>query len=359
MEIKEYIKKWSIKLSLKEEQIQKEFDNLLADEKEIHSTLTEDEQQQRAIKRLALQYKKQLNSPAVGFEGIIIAVSDCIDMVARKRREAVELFRADPMLAIEQGVVNETGEPLETQQTWSTGKTNPRYGKPLPEHNYFRKIIGVTTKSIDSDEKPIFFTMTVNGDLAADDSVPIFKPVRFMAIDRSDTAVEFKLNASSFTKFVEDESVKLPPIKDILKTYCDGFTVAIDEIEKYHNKVKEDYDRLVVIEGDVSSLSSQATSVGNRVMNIEDAAKSLEDLDAKGITCWVPERIKTDFAEGSKVIVVGRTNQGFKKNEAGEKTKELGDVTLNVYGVYALPEFKVPVPEDIQPITENNNPEVN
>ena len=99
-------------------------------------------------------------------------------------------------------------------------------------------------------------------------------------------------------------------------------------------------------------LNLEPTAFGSRIMSIEDSEATLEDLDAKGVTCWLPTRVEVNFAEGSKVIVVGRTAQGKKKDDKGNATEELGDVTLNVYGLYALPEFKIELPDEIKPITE-------
>jgi hypothetical protein len=83
MDIQEYLKKWADKLSLSIEEINTEFKILFADEKNIHKDLSVEAQEKRALQRLALVYKKQLRSPAVGFEGIVIGVSDCVDIVAK------------------------------------------------------------------------------------------------------------------------------------------------------------------------------------------------------------------------------------------------------------------------------------
>ena len=344
MEKQEYFNKFAEKLSLTVEEVELEFNTLFEDEKTIHKDLDDEQQEQRALQRLALLYKKQLRSPAIGFEGILIGASDCVDIVARQKREAIELFRTDPQLAISQGVTDENGTPLDARKEWGEGRANPKYGKPLPEHNFLRNVWGIA-KSKDSEPK--FFPMVLSGKQAEDENIPIFKPVKFMAIDK-----ETKLNASTFTKFINDESLTLPKYKDMLKQYVD--IIKIKDLESYHNLNKTEFNRLCVVEGDVSLLSLEPTAFGSRIMILEDSEASLEDLDAKSLTCWIPDRIKLDFAEGSKVIVVGRTAQGKLKDDKGNATEELGDVSLNVYGLYAVPEFKINLPEEIQPITEEN-----
>ena len=92
MDKNEYIKEYSEKFSVPVEIMNKDFDELLLNEKEIHPNLNLDAQEERAFRRLVLSYKKRNNSSAVGFEGMIIGAGDCFDMVAKKKREALELF---------------------------------------------------------------------------------------------------------------------------------------------------------------------------------------------------------------------------------------------------------------------------
>ena len=344
MEKQQYLKQFAEKLSITIEQTEAEFNKLLEDEKDIHKELSLEEQEMRALKRLALTYKKQMRSPAVGFEGIIVAISDVVDVVARQRREAQELYRTDPTTAISEGITNEEGTPLDTRKEWANTQPNPQFGKPLPEHNYLRNVWAIAKKS-NSEESPKFFNMILSGEKAQDDTIPIFKPVRFMAIDRGE-----KINSSQFTSFTIDESLELPEFKGLLIQFMRYYF--IKELENYHNSVKDDFSRLVAVEGDVSLLNLEPTSFGSRVMVLEDAEASLEDLEAKSLTCWIPERIDLDFAEGSKVIVIGRTAQGKKRDDKGNVTEEPGDITLNVYGLYVLPEWKISSPDEIQPITE-------
>lgn len=353
MDKNEYLTQWAEKLSLSKDEINAEFNRIFAEEKTIHIDLDEDQQTKRTLQRLALIYKKQLRSPAIGFEGIIIAASDCIDIVAKQKREAIALYRTDPQTAIGEGVTNEEGVPLDTKATWSTGRVNPRFGKPLPDNNFLRNIYGVAMQS-KTKEMPKFFSMTLSGKKATDENLPMFKPTRFMAINKTqqETEAAYQLNSSSFTNFVVDEKMDLPEYKTLIATHVE--TIKMSELESYHTLNKDNFNRLVAVEGDVSMLNLEPTSVGSRVMAVEDPEASLEDLDSKGLTCWTPERIKIDFAEGSKVIVLGRTAQGKKKNEQGELTEELGDVTLNVFGLYAIPEYKIALPKSIQELSEDD-----
>ena len=223
------------------------------------------------------------------------------------------------------------------------------FGKPLPETNYIRNVWGIAKKK--KDAAPKLFQMSITGSKASN-ILPVFKPVRFMAIDKSQEPTAYKLNSSQFTNFVVDTNLNLPKYKDLVNNVL-GLT-KISALEDYHKLNGTDFNSIVCIEADVSLLNLEPTAFGSRIMQIDDPEASLEDLDVKGLTCWLPPRINIDFAEGSKVLVVGRTGQGKKKDNAGNVTDELGDVTMNVYGIYALPEWKISLPEEIQPISEED-----
>ena len=341
MELNDYIKNWSEKLSISEQDIEKEYQVMVTEEKTIHPQLKEDEHKVRALQRLAMGYKKQLRSPAIGFEGMIIAVGDLVDTVARQKQEARRLYKENPQMAISQGVTDEDGTPLDTREQWSDGRANRNFGKPLPEHNYLRTIFGVCSKkNIDNSVK--VFILNLSGEVA-NTEVPIFEPVQFRAIDRTPPELgetEYRLNSSMFTTFIVDMTLNLPPINQILDSYCTHLKINITDLDAYHTANEKDYSRLAIVEGDVTTLIMEPTSVGSRRMVIDDEQGRF-DIEAPGVTCWVPERINIDFAEQSKVIVLGRTSRGKKVDDQGNPTEEPGDVMINVYGLYAIPEYKI------------------
>jgi len=336
METKEnYFKQWSDKLSIPVEEIEKEFELVKGKISKEVPDASEDDKNTLALKRLAISYKKQLRSPAVGFKGIILGAEDARDIIAKQRKDALDFFNENPQLAISQGVVNESGIPLDTRKTWNSGKANMGYGKPLPASLFMRKIFGVASKGTDEQK---FFSMSMNGDVC-NREIPLMTPVRFMGIDKSQDDKTYVLNSSSFTTFDNDDSIKLPEVKELIEKYLD--VVKFSELQEYHNQNKDDYNRTIAIEGTVCSLNLEATSVGSRIMVIEDG-DNIMDLDSKGVTCWVPGSINIDFAEGSKVYVLGRTSQGKLKDEDGNITEEDGDITINVTGI--CPTIKIQIP---------------
>lgn len=348
-----YILQITEKLGVKEEDIRSEYDKLLKEEATIHSDLSEEEQTKRALTRLGLVYKRQLRSPAVGFEGMVLAVGDCIDVVAKKKADAIKIFNQNPEQAIEAGLTDKEGIPLETKATWPDGRPNAAFGTPYPEHSYWRQVFGVATKANVEEDTPKYFIMSINGEKATK-NVEGFKPVKFRAIDKTTSENSdslYQLNASMFTEF-EPSSMNLPPIKELIETYMLGFKTSLSKMEEYYELHKEDRGRIAVIEGDVSMLVLEPTSTGSRRMILEDDMSAI-DFDSTGLTCWLPPNINIDFAEGSKVMVIGRLTQGKKRDADGNQTEEAGDMMMNVYSVYAIPEFKIEV--EVEELTEDNS----
>lgn len=353
-DIKEYFTEWSNKLSMPLSEIEKDYNNFLAEENEVHKDLSTEDKNKRALQRTALYYGRLLKTPATGFEGIIIGVGDCIDMVAKQKRDALELFRTSPQEAITNGIVDENGVPLDTRRDWTPERKNPNFGKPLPEHNYIKNVWGIAIKKKVANDKPKLFTLSLSGSKAEQINIPIFEPIRFMANDRIKLSTEslYVLSQSTFTKFAVDKELKLPEYGELIKSVCKENFVELKNLSDYHSKNKDSFSRIVITEGSVSSLNLEPTAFGSRIMTIEDEALTLENIESsQGVTCWMSDKIKIDFAEGSKVLVVGRTAQGKKKDDLGNPTEELGNVSINAYGVYALPQYKISIP-DVEEITE-------
>lgn len=280
---------------------------------------------------------------------MIFAATDKRDLVANLRKTASMAFLEDPQNAIATGLTDEYGVPLDPRPTWSTGNPNPGFAKPLAEHSYIRTLYGIALKSSDEEAKPMFFTLTLRDKVAENDNIPMYKSVKFRAIDKSTDTTSYTMNASMYTTF-EEINLDLPSPTELITKFCSELTVNMDELNDYHEANKADYNRMAIVKGDVSTLALEATSTGNRRLVIE-SEDIIDNLDAAGVTCWIPPHINLDFAENSKIIVFGSTSQGFKY-ENGAKTDELGDVMLNAFGVYAIPEYKVQI--ETEEITEEN-----
>jgi hypothetical protein len=141
-------------------------------------------------------------------------------------------------------------------------------------------------------------------------------------------------------------------ITELITKFASEYALDMNQLEQFHEANKTNFNRLVLVKGDVSTLVMEPTANGSRRMILE-SEDAFEDLDARGTTCWIPAHINLDFAEDSKVIVLASTAQG-KKFVDGQQTEELGDVSLNVFGAYAIPEYKIAV--EVEEITDENIP---
>ncbi len=347
MKFEEFYEKIKSKVQDSEEDLKKEYDELLANEKDIHSSLTEEAQQDRALRRLQMSLKRQLKSPAVTFEGRVVGVGDLIDTMIKKRAEALSKFRENPDQAVEDKVTNTDGVPLDLIETFKTGKKNFNFGKPMKEHSWMRTVIAKVSKK--GEGKPKTAIITLNDDVAKQD-IPLFKPVSFKALDKSmEGSDTYQLNGSTLTKFKVDETLEIPEISKILDAFQ---KIELNQLTEWHNKHQGNYNIITKIEGDVSMLRLEPTATGSRMMVLEDG-ENLDDLESEGTVVWIPKNLDIDFAEQSRVVVLGRTGLGKKRNEDGSFSQEPGNATMNAYGIFAIPEFKISV--ETKEVTQENS----
>jgi hypothetical protein len=122
--------------------------------------------------------------------------------------------------------------------------------------------------------------------------------------------------------------------------------VSLGQIDEYHLKNAEVWDRLVFVEGTVSTLFPEPNKYGSIFMSLDDESLLFVPTE-DGKTATVPAYIPTDrgividFSQDSRIWVIGKTSQGKKKDAAGNKTDEPGAVGINVYGIYCPDMFKV------------------
>ena len=344
MDRKSYFEQWCKKLGMKIEDMEKEYQAVLTEEKEIHKDLPIEQQEQRALLRVSMNYKKQLKSPAVTFEGVVVGVGDAFDAVKKQRQTAEDMYTGNMEKAIREGVTDSEGRPLDTRRTWSGGRENNNFGKPLPEHSWVRTVYVIATKSGET-ATPRFGVLSMNGDVAKVEGIPVFVPVKFKAIDKTKQGeVVMRMNSSLFTKFERDDSVQLPAIPQVLRTFMPDSVASIEDLDMWHEANKDNMNRLVVVEGDADTINLEPTAFGSKLLVLTDASKTLDiEADSPRVTCWVPGRMKIDFGMQSRIIVLGRTTRGAKRMEDGSWDKnQPGDILINVCSIYVYPEFKLP-----------------
>lgn len=300
--------------------------------------------EQVVMNKMFAKYRKLSRVPdtAQHFEGIIIGDAGKFDVLAKRIREIKDKFRADPDLARLQRIVDEQGRPLDLVQTWSTGRANPNYGKPLPEHSYVRNLYGIASVKGKNEFKE--FVLTLNGTLAEELEAPMFKNVTFIANNKSSVdAKKFQLTGLSVTKFNSVDN-SIPDVKKILEAFSK--VVPLTQLKSWYEQFGKDMNSVVITEGIVTQMNLNPNNVtGNRMLTVDDFdALFSEDGKESSVVCWLPSHLQIDFGEQSKIIIVGRPSVSKRKDMlSGEETE--GGMMMGVWGIYALPEFKIPVVE--------------
>lgn len=278
------------------------------------------------------EYKKQLLSPAMNFEGIVISWGRSFDLVAQMRMDAAGAVKKDEEQAVVEGYVDDEGYPLDRRETYKTGSVNRNYGKRLPKHEYIRNLIGVCIH----EETPKLFRLVLNGRVPADKpateelktelKVPMFTPMEFRAnVARTQRDERFlQLNQSKSTSFKETNA-DVDVANVMGSELLDPFRVKPEEVGDYYDAHATSPERLVVMEGVVAMIGEEAGDSGD-VLVVIDSEEG--DFDFMGVRCWVPDYImeKVEMNEGDEVTVMGQANRGkFSDEEVS---------MVNVTGIY-------------------------
>jgi len=278
-------------------------------------------------------FGQELRSPALIFNGLTLGVSEPFDMVRTARREATEAWQENSEQAIAEGLCNTEGFPLDTKAEFSNGRPNPNFGKPLPDHSWIRNVIGI----LEHEGEMKLFRMPL-GDRHIDVNVLGMRPYTFRANPaktQKDPSV-LSLNPYSrieFTEIGEDVSELL---KDNTSLY-ESHRMELADIQSYHGRVAGDVQRFCIIEADLMYIDPQPNpNTGNRMVVLSDESLA---LDHPGITGWIPQSVPVDFGSGSRVIVCAQTQETSFGADEGI------NYILNITGVYAIPELKVPADE--------------
>jgi len=271
-----------------------------------------------------------------------------IDVTAKQRAYAEHLFRTDPEKAVREGYTDVNGTPLDIRETLPTGAKNPFYGKPL-RPVFVRQSVGIGRPARGGDLKLMILTQMLD---QAKNPPPLGKSVRFLGRMRLQDELHYQINSVRATKFnpvtlKEFPEVAPQTVVKILQDAPDVYKVTCADLEAWHREHASDIRRVCILEGDVMLIRREPTAFGSYMMVIED--ETIMDLAGVGITVWVHEDIKhmLDFAVGSRVIIVGRTVIGPGWNpETRQLDREIERVMVNAFGVWAIPEYKIPLEEE-------------
>jgi len=287
----------------------------------------------RAFVKIKGHFGQELRSPALIFEGITLGVTEPFDMVRTARRAAMEAWQENPQNAIAKGICDANGIPLDTKAVFASSKANPNFGKPLPEHSYIRNVVGV----VEHDGKMKLFSMPL-GDKHINVPVIGMMPYTFRAnvAGKQNDPKVLSLNPYSKIEFAVMKADMSEALQDNAALY-ESHRLALAEIQQFHGRVAGDPQRFAIVEADVMYIDPQPNpNTGNRMIVLADDSLA---PDHPGITAWIPGSIPVDFGSGSRVVLCGQTTETTFQAEEGL------NYIINVTGIYAIPELKVPAEE--------------
>ena len=329
------------KLGVPAEEVYEQWTKELALIAELRGDLSKEDQAKRAFVRLRGAWKRELRSPAIFYEGVIVRVAPPFDVLRSAHAAAKTMFEADPQKAVREGVTDEQGNALDTRKTFSTGRANPDYGKPLADQRFIQNITGVA-KAADM-KTPKVFSMILSERLAGKIDVPVLQWVKFRAnpARKQPTDGTMALNEYSGLQFRPAEG-EFPGPEAIIDEYFADACVAVEDLAEWHKQNANDPRRMAILNDFVDYVDTTPNpATGNqRIVMIDDSGD-------KEITVWIPPHLQklVDFGPSSRVIAIGRTAQNTFNNELR--------TMLNCEGLYAPPEDKVPAEETPESVVSN------
>lgn len=338
---------WAEKSPKSVDDLKAEYEAHYTSLKELKPNLTEEQLVRQARFMVYRDTKATRYVRARPTVGVFIGFNQEYDTTGNDRLYAQEIFRSNPTKAIDDGLTDSEGTPLDNRAKMPWGAPNPDYGKPL-QPNYLRQSIGIGRPKDDGEMK--LLVMTHNGDQAFN-VPPLGEPVEFLANLRQDEEYRRLYNSSTHTKFETTEipefgEVDETSICEILADAPEEFRSDLANLEAWHMEHAADNRRVVIIEADVIYVSPNPMSSGNYLMIIED--ESIMDIEGEGITVFVHPQIaeQLNFGAGSRVFVVARSGMGpFYDRETRQPNPEIQVPNLNATGVWAIPAFRIP-PEE-------------
>lgn len=394
-------KEWAVKLGIEEAEIDTTFNEKFADEKKKHPKLSKDAMIKAAMRRTYIMYKKKLTAPGRVFSVIPLYAGNAFDTMTKRRRLAFESYEKNGDSA-EQTEMNLEGQfkifysdddlfqdpkgqkqfakykelgkveevpsddgddtiekvivPVDNRQTFKSGKDNKYYGKPLALNSYMRTIFGIgihTEASGKPGLRPI--TITLNDKLAQAEPPTLNLPYKVTLrwspdkdVDIGEVPDEYQTSGASTTKWTLDkEAQEKINIEDVIRKYSSDYYRELIDLDEYHDEHADAMGRnykLVITEGDVHSMQLDPQEGMSRSLILDDITLGFGDEDHtnRGIRCWLGDNVVIDFGEESRVIATGGTNRGKGRDPiTGDESDEYkGDISLNIGGIYALPEYR-------------------
>ena len=243
--------------------------------------------------------------------------------------------------AKEKGLVNDAGEVLDTRP-YVFGRKNPNFGKPLPESKHIRSHrLYLICKEAKSDRWELAHLQTNDNRLAlAWCDLPFYKWVSFPALIQSHDSTGYQLTGSTAkeTMTVFREVKQDIDTWEVYEKVMKPQLTPIKDVEKYHEAVKDAWDRWIVVYGIVGYLGLEretAFGIPGRLLDTEMGY----DVEYQ-VRFFVPEHLKINFGRYSETYLFGRTRRAkYRDPETGNL--EDADVVIDAWGFYPNPKYTV------------------
>ncbi|RLE67031.1 MAG: hypothetical protein DRJ38_00225 [Thermoprotei archaeon] len=331
------LREWSQKTGRPFDELMGKLQQNIEQLKTVLPNATPDQLERKARFMVYRELKSLMRYPnLMTFDGVFIGIGPAMDVFARRREQALQMWQQDPGKAIQEGLCDVNGKPIFRMPSGQI--------IDISQPVMLRQTIAIARPASGGLTKLV---VQIHRRDQVNNLPPLGKPVRWSANKRAETEFRYSTTAVAATKFTP---IDVPDFKqsviELLEATPDPLKVTCATIEQWHQQHQADAERICVLKGAVVFMRTEPTAVGNRLLVIED--ETLLDLEAEGVTVWIHQDIAhmIDFGVGSEVYVVGRTVQmpGWNR-ETRQIDPNVTRIGINAFGVFADPKFKVPIDE--------------
>lgn len=379
------------------EDLQVEFDKYKVQTSDKYKgRLTGDTLDARVQSLFKQKYRAELvamdNSPAKPYQIMIFGISDIKDKLYFPRKEAIELYKANPNKYVMEGLINEYTEvddgilkrfksyvdgelkeemvkkvsataveygeegsgiwlaPVDINQFGFGDKANPGYGLEYPLHKYSRYVYGVAEPQDGGDVK--WTKIMLRGDTATQD-MPIINNSYMVRVLNFSKDTDEEYNLMNMPKQAAFVPIKWNPFGDELfiesvleLEFMQKKSMLLGEVEDFLNKTEQaktnktytKWNDAIIVEADIMEMYPNldpAKDWSDKIV-VDDESLTVDfnlDKVQSNISTYIAKANVIDFGIDSRVILTCFPKWIKKENE-------LPRLTLTTFGVYALDELK-------------------
>lgn len=358
--------------------------------------LTGERLEKRAASLFRQKYRAELvamdNSPAKPFKIMIFGISDIKDGHYFPRKEAIELYKANPNKYVMEGLVNEYTEvddgilkrfksyvdnelkeemvekvsanaveygeegsgiwlaPVDKNQFGFGGKANAGYGLEYPLHKYSRYVYGVAEPQEGGDAK--WAKIMLRADTATQ-NMPIINNTYVVRVLNFSKDEDEEYNLMNMPKQASFVPIDWNPFGDELfiesvieLDFMNKKKMQLGDVEDFLNKVEAEkeaktykkWNEAIIVEVDVMEMypNLDPTKDWSDKIVVDDESLVVDfnlDKVQSNISTYLSKANEINFGIESRVVLTCFPKWIKKENE-------LPRLTLTTFGVYALDELK-------------------